>query len=256
MEQINSQQGGLFGFWPHHEDEDEKTIHALFCFKCGSINNVQLTTLDNDEFRLIYLEDKDGVMCYQPDAVGMHHYFEENRFEPAINEYIQSQAYERMINLGYLIKEQQRSSSIADKNREVNSVEKLELTSPIADQTSGVGYEGWSEKSTLSAGTAEKTTKGGVTISMGLASVPLMWMADSLGIVDVNSENIAGGVLVYFLFRSIILWWLYSIYIYIEDFHTVRSYSEYVELNWNIAVGVCILGFVVATMKWLFEASP
>ena len=237
MEQINSQQGGLFGFWPHHEDEDEKTIHALFCFQCGSINNVQLTTLDNDEFRFVYLEDKDGEMCYQPDAVGMYHYFEENRFEPAINEYIQSQAYERMIDLGYLIKEQERSSS-------------------IADETSRVEYAGWSKRSTLSAGTAEKTTKGGIIISMGLASVPLMWIADSLGIIDVNSENIAGGVMFFFLFRSIILWWLYSIYIYIADFHTDRSYSEYVELNWNIAVGVCILGLVIATIKWLFGASP
>ena len=226
MEQINSQQGGMFGFWPHHEDEDKKTIHALFCFQCGSINNVQLTTLDNDEFRFVYLEDKDGEMCYQPDAVGMYHYFEENRFEPAINEYIQSQAYERMIDLGYLIKEQERSSS-------------------IADETSRVEYAGWSKRSTLSAGTAEKTTKGGIIISMGLASVPLMWIADSLGIVDVNSENIAGGLI-------IILWWIYSIFIYVADNFTDESYPEYVHKIGSLAVLFAILAFVMATIKWLF----
>jgi hypothetical protein len=112
-------------------------------------------------------------------------------------------------------------------------------------ETSRVKYEGWSKSSTLSVETAEKTTKGGFTISVGLASVPLMWVADILGIVDVNSENIAGGLI-------IILWWIYSIFIYVADNFTDESYPEYVHKFGSLAVLFAILAFVMATIKWLF----
>jgi len=72
-----------------------------------------------------------------------------------------------------------------------------------------------------------------------------MWVADILGIVDVNSENIAGGLI-------IILWWIYSIFIYVADNFTDESYPEYVHKFGSLAVLFAILAFVMATIKWLF----
>jgi hypothetical protein len=105
MENINNRKLAKFSLWPHDEDEDGTTIHFLFCFNCGHINNVKLITLENDKFRFIYVEDEDGDIFYQPDPKGLYRYFKENKNDPEINEYINSLAYPRMIIRGYLPKD-------------------------------------------------------------------------------------------------------------------------------------------------------
>ena len=105
MEDANNRKLNKFSLWPHYEYEDGTKKHALFCFDCGFINNVELITLEEKKFRFIYREDEDGEIFYPPDPEDLFHYFKENKNDPEINEYINSLAYRRMIIRGYLPKD-------------------------------------------------------------------------------------------------------------------------------------------------------
>lgn len=150
MEDANNRKLANFSLWPHYEDEDGTTIHALFCFNCGHINNVKLVTLENDKFRFIYVEDKDGDLCYESPPDDLYRYFKQNKNEPEINEYINSRAYLRMINRGYLPKDtgaKELIQTVKPDELSVANADRVERKRPRDDD-----YYESSDDSTISRG--------------------------------------------------------------------------------------------------------
>lgn len=116
MERLNNLELNNFSIWPHYEIRGGETIYALFCFACGFINNVQLKKLSDNKFRFIHVEDEDAAVCYEPDKNALFSYFSLNRSDPEIIAYITSLAYLRMINQGYLPRNE-RTKALIEKAR-------------------------------------------------------------------------------------------------------------------------------------------
>lgn len=102
MEDLNNKKREKFALWDHYEHLDSTNVQALFCFKCGTINNVTITQASDGRYQIVYLEDDDGCFYYKSMPSDLDNYFTQNFKDPDLKLFFESRAFERMRIHGFL----------------------------------------------------------------------------------------------------------------------------------------------------------
>lgn len=102
MVDLNNKQREKFALWDHYEHADGTQVQALFCFECGTINNVTISQVTGDRYQIMYLEDDDGCFHYKSTPSDLNDYFSQNTDDPDLRVFRQSRAFERMKIRGFL----------------------------------------------------------------------------------------------------------------------------------------------------------